>query len=128
VPPKRRASRHDAEQFFAGSDLGMAVFGVLDAFVQGLGGAELRVAPSQVGWARRRGFAFLWRPDQTVLGSRGAPLVLTIALPRRDDTQGWKEVAEVRQGLWNHHLEVHHVREVDAEVMALLSEAYDIAG
>lgn len=106
----------------------MAVFGILDAFVQGLGGAELRVAPSQVGWARGRGFAFLWRPDQTVLGPRGAPLVLTIALPRREQTQGWKEVAEVRPGLWNHHLEVRHAREVDAEVMALLSEAYDCAG
>ena len=94
--------------------------------VADLGGAELRVSTTQIGWARRRGFAFLWNP-QRWLGQRGAPLVLTLGLPERDPTPRWKEVVEIRPGLYTHHLEVRAVEDVDDEVLTWVDRAYAAA-
>lgn len=124
---KRWATRDDAEAFFADRPLGMDVFDQVHAQIQRCGGAELRVAPTQVGWARRHGFAFLWCPDRW-LGARGAPLVLTLGFPARDDSPRWKQAVEIRPGLWNHHLEVRSAEEIDDEVLAWVAAAYAAAG
>lgn len=120
------SSLQQGREFFAGDDLGLAVFDRVAAWIDVCGGAELRVANTQVGWARQRGFAFLWSP-QRWLGDRAAPLVLTIALRSQDTSGRWKEVVEIRPGLYNHHLEVHSVDEADAEVFAWVGRAYDEA-
>lgn len=124
---KRWAEYEQAEEFFAGDPLGQEVLALVHRRVGALGGAELRVARTQVGWARRRGFAFLWCPSRW-LGPLGAPLVLTLALPRRDAGSRWREVVEVRPGLWNLHLEVRDARQVDEDVLEILAEAYRAAG
>ncbi len=112
--------------FFAEDDLGREVYNLVAARIHECGGAELRVARTQVGWARRRGFAFLWSP-QRWLGDRAAPLVLSIGLLHRDTSPRWKEVVEIRPGLYNHHLEIHAVEDVDDEVLAWVGRAYDDA-
>ena len=127
VTSKRWAERGDAEAFFAGAPVGLAVFDTVAAEVAACGGAELRVAPTRVGWARRRGFAFLWSASMW-FGARGAPLVLTVTLPDRAESPRWKQVVEVRPGLWNHHLEVSDAAVVDAEVLAWVRAAYEAAG
>ena len=124
---KRWAERGDAEAFFAGAPLGLDVFDRVAAAIGTWGGAELRVAKTQVGWARRRGFAFLWSASRW-LDERGAPLVLTVALPSRVESPRWKQVVEVRPGLWNHHLEVRAAADVDDEVLGWIRGAYDAAG
>lgn len=124
---KRWAEPADAAAFFADSALGLAAYRWSQAHIDALGGAELRVATTQVGWARRRGFAFLWRPDQ-VLGERGAPLVVSLDLASQDPSPRWKQVVEVRPGRSIHHLEVRDERELDDEVAAWLERAYQLAG
>ena len=116
----------EGRQFFADDPLGLAVFEIVADRVADLGGAELRVSTTQIGWARRRGFAFLWNP-QRWLGQRGAPLVLTLGLPERDPTPRWKEVVEIRPGLYTHHLEVRAVEDVDDEVLTWVDRAYAAA-
>lgn len=88
-----------------------------------LGPTRLRLSASQVTWARRRGFAFLWLPGRW-LGSRAAPAVLSIAAARPIPSSRWKQVVEVRPGLWMHHLELAGAGDVDVEVAAWLDEAY----
>lgn len=117
------SARADGWAFFEGDPLGRAVFDLVADRIDECGGAELRVARTQVGWARRRGFAFLWNP-QRWLGERGAPLVLTVALASRDPSPRWKEVVEVRPGVFNHHLEIRSVGEVDDEVLGWVDQAY----
>ena len=87
----------------------------------------LRVARTQVGWARRRGFVFLWSPASW-LGARGAPLVLTVYLPLRLESPRFKEIVEVRAALWGHHLELREAGEVDDEVLGWVRQAYAAAG
>ncbi len=124
---KRHANRADADAFFAGDALGLAVLDRVAAEIAASGGAQLRVARTQVGWARRRGFVFLWSPASW-LGARGAPLVLTVYLPLRLESPRFKEIVEVRAALWGHHLELRETGEVDDEVLGWVRQAYDAAG
>jgi hypothetical protein len=89
--------------------------------------ARMSVARTQVGWARRRGFAFVWSP-QRWQGKSAAPVVLTLAFIEQDPSPRWKETTEIRPGLINHHLEIRTVDEVDAQVLAWLDRAWEQAG
>jgi hypothetical protein len=107
-----------------GVGLGMEVFERLSAHFGEA--AQVRVARTQVTFARRRGFAFLWSP-QRWQGGRAAPLVLTLALREPDHSQRWKEVYQVRPELWNHHLEIRAADEIDHEVLHWLNRAWEQA-
>jgi hypothetical protein len=87
----------------------------------------MRAARTQLTWVRRRGFAFVWSPQQWQ-GPSAAPVVLTVALPHRDGSARWKEVYEVRPGLFNHHLEIRDLGQVDEEVLAWIDQAWEHAG
>jgi hypothetical protein len=120
------SSRSEAETFFAESVLGLAAYRRMQAVLDDLGPCELRVARTQVGWARRRGFAFLWLPGRW-LRRPAAEVVLTISTDHAIDSPRWKEVAEVRPGLFSHHLELHSADDVDDEVAAWLADSYRAA-
>jgi hypothetical protein len=114
------------EEFFAGSALGLKVFGRVVAMTDLLGGATVAVSRSQVAFRRRRGFAYLWRPGQ-YLRRPGAEVVLSIALGREDASPRWKQVAHPAPHVWMHHLEIRSLDDLDDEVAAWLAEAIDLA-
>jgi hypothetical protein len=91
------------------------------------GPCTIRTSRSQIAFSRRRAFAWIWAPRQ-YLGPRAAPLVLSIALPRRIRSKRWKEVVETQPGRYMHHLEVRRARDVDATVQRWLAEAWADAG
>ena len=102
--------------FFDGHPAGRAVAASVRRAVEGLGPHEVRISRSQVAFRRRTGFAYLWRPGQYL--SRGAPAVLSLALPREVPSERWKEVVHPAAHVWMHHLELSTPEEVDAEVRA----------
>lgn len=114
-----------AAAFFGDDPLGLAAFAWIDSQVKACGGAELRVAATQVAWARRRGFATLWSPRRAA--GHGAPWALTLHLSHRLDSSRWKEVVEVRRGLWAHHLELHDQADLDDDVAGWVRAANDDA-
>ena len=116
-----------AETFFGGHPLGLAAYHRVRSAVDALGPAEVRVSRSQVAFRRRRGFAFLWLPGRW-LAHPAADVVLSLALPRRDDSARFKEVVHPSPRVWMHHLEVREVGELDDQVLGWLAEAYDAAG
>lgn len=113
--------RASARSLFAGHDDALAILERMLELVDALGPVELRVGRSQIAFRRRRGFAYLWRPAQ--YPAHGAPAVLSIALPRPDSSARWKEVAHPSTKVWMHHLELSGPGDLDAEVVAWLSEA-----
>ena len=117
---------HEAEAFFADSVLGLEVYRRVQAVLDDLGPCDLRVARTQVGWARRRGFAFLWMPGRW-LRHPAAEIVLTISTDHALDSPRWKEVVQVRPGLFSHHLELRATDDVDDEVATWLADAYRAA-
>ena len=117
------ADPDEVEEFLAGSDVAIGAFSRVHAVTSALGPARLRLSATQVTWARRRGFAFLWLPGRW-LGARGAAAVLSVAADRRIESDRWKQVVEVRPGLWMHHLELADAAAVDDEVAGWIADAY----
>jgi hypothetical protein len=112
--------------FFEGRPAALRFFEVVRAAVEMRGPVEVRVSRSQIAFARRRAFAWVWTPDRWLRG-KTAPLVLSVALSRKDDSVSWKQVVEPRPGRWMHHLEVCSATDVDEEVRARLQEAAEEA-
>ncbi len=107
------------EAFLAGSELGFAAYRWICERVPA---AKVNVTKSQVSFRARRAFAWLWRP-RMYLGARGAEVVLSIALPRRDPSPRWKKVVQPSPRTWMHHLELTHADELDMEIEQWLREA-----
>ncbi len=104
-----------------GQDPGLQVYEALSVHLGDR--ATLRVSRTQVSWVRRRGFVFLWCA-QRWQGPKAAPVVLTVALTSPDPSPRFKEVVEVRPRLWNHHLEIREVSEVDQQVLEWVDRAW----
>lgn len=115
------------DEFFAHDPTAMRLFAAVHRAVVVIGDCELRVSKSQIAFRRRIGFAWVWCPAQ-VLKRPAAPLVLTIALRRRDSSPRWKQVVEPRPGRFTHHIELYGEADVDGEVAAWLREAWDSSG
>jgi hypothetical protein len=111
------------DEFFAGHEAARRIFDVLQRTIATLGPAEICVTKSQVAFRRRRAFAWAWTPDRYLRGQH-APLVLTVALRRRDLSPRWKEIVEPAPGRFTHHLELYAEAEVDEQVRAWLYEAW----
>lgn len=115
------------DEFFAGFPESRALFDAVQAAVAAIGRAEVRVTKSQVAFRHTRAFAWAWMPDQ-YLGAGHAPLVLTLALRRRDPSPRWKEIVEPAPGRFTHHLELRSAADVDAQVRRWMEEAWEQAG
>jgi hypothetical protein len=116
-----------AGAFFAGRPVGLAVLARVRAVVDATGPHTVRTTRSQVAFRRARSFAWLWAPGR-YLARPGAEVVLTIALGRHDPSPRFKEVTHPSPRHWIHHLEARDAAEIDDEVAAWLSEAWERAG
>lgn len=114
------------EEVFSGSPRGLELFHAVEELLAGSPPAAVRATKSQVAFRARRGFAYLWWPGRYV--DSDVPAVLSIALPRRIDSDRFKEVVNPSRGVWMHHLELRTGDELDAEVLAWLREAQSAAG
>ncbi len=115
------------DDHFAGLETSRRLFDALAEAVARLGDVDVKVTKTQVAFRRRVNFAYAWVP-QKHLGRPAAPLVLTVALHRRDTSPRWKEVVEPAPGRFTHHLELHQPDELDEEVTGWLREAWEGAG
>jgi hypothetical protein len=115
------------EEFLGESDLGRAVFETVSGMVTSFGDVTIEATKSQIAFKRRRGFAYIWLPGM-YLARPQAELVVSIALDRAVGSPRFKEIAHPSAGIWQHHLEVRSIAEVDDEVRNWLRAAYDCAG
>ena len=115
------------EQLFSGHPLPLAVVDWVTSQVDALGGTTRRTSRSQVGFSRRRGFAYVWRPGQ-YLRAPDAEAVLTVVLDREDPSPRWKSVVHPSPLHWTHHLEVRSIDDLDDEVAGWVTEAWTAAG
>jgi hypothetical protein len=115
------------EEFLGDLALGHAVFETVNGFLSAAGDVAIRTTKSQIAFRRRRGFAYLWLPGR-YLERPQAEVVLSIALDRELRSPRFKEIAHPSPGIWQHHLEVRDIGDVDEEVRGWLRDAYDRAG
>jgi hypothetical protein len=128
------------DDFFCGRDEARRIFEALRDAIASIGPAESRVTKSQVAFrkvpadpeyarafpGRGIAFAWAWMPD-LYLGPGHAPLVLTVALRRRDPSPRWKQVVEPALGRFVHHLELTSADAIDDQVREWLAEAWQAA-
>lgn len=119
-----RAGHSEVSAFFKGRAAARRLFTAVRRVVLEAGPTTLRVSKSQISFGRKRSFAWAWTPDRWLRKEASAPLVLSIALRRRDRSKRWKEVVQPRPGWFMHHLELRDVTEIDDEVRAWLREAW----
>ena len=115
------------DEFFEGFETSRPVFEAVREAAEAAGPSTLGMTKSHIGLARRRQFAWTWVPGR-YLGPGRAPLVLSVALRRKDGWPRWKQVVEPSPGPFMHHLELHEPGEVDEGVRSRLSEAWESAG
>ena len=111
------------DELFAGQPESARLFAAVQEMIDTIGPVELRITKSQVAFRRRRAFAWAWMPGQYLHG-RGAPLVLTLALRRREGSPRWKEIVEPAPGRFTHHLELYVPSDIDNEVREWVQEAW----
>jgi hypothetical protein len=114
------------DELLAGSALGRSVFEAVHGILKSFGDVEVRTTKSQIAFRRRRGFAYVWLPGM-YLDRPQAEVVLSVALDRELASPRFKEVAHPARGVWQHHLEIGDVTDVDGEVRDWLRAAYDSA-
>ena len=115
------------DEFFAGHPLGRAAFDRVADVLSGTADHQVRVTKTQVAFARRRSFAWLWLPGRW-LTRPAADVVLSVALGRHDPSPRFKEVVHPAGAHWMHHLEITDLADLDEEVADWLREAADRAG
>ena len=111
------------DEFFKGMEASRPLYEALYAVVKSIGPVEVRVTKSQIAFRRRKAFAWTWVPGKYLRG-KVAPLVLTLALTRREDSPRWKQVVEPVHGRFTHHLEIYTTNNIDEEVRDWLREAW----
>jgi hypothetical protein len=115
------------DDYLRDSALGRSVFGSVDGILSVLPDVTVTTTKSQIAFKRRRGFAYLWLPGK-YLARPQAEVVLSIALDRQEPSARFKEVAHPSPRIWQHHLEVRDVDEIDDEVRGWLLAAHECAG
>ena len=119
--PRGVGGESTPEEVFSGSPRGLELFHAVEAMLAAPTPPAVRATKSQVAFRARRGFAYLWWPGRYLYSD--VPAVLSIAPPRRIGSARFKEVVNPSPGVWMHHLELHAVDELDAEVAGWLREA-----
>jgi hypothetical protein len=113
-------------RFFGERKLARKLFQRLERDLRKLGPWTRTVSKSQIAYRCAKPFAWAWVPDRWLKG-KTAPLVLSVALPKRDHSKRWKEVVRPRRGVWMHHLEICSAADLDGEVWRWLEQAYEHA-
>jgi hypothetical protein len=116
----------DAERFFDGHPDALEAYRTIRAMLDDTGPFEVRVTKSQVSFRHRKAFAWVWLPGRW-LRNPGAEVVLSIALGEPDPSPRFKQVVNPAPNVWMHHLEVHALADLDAEVAGWLGCAYERA-
>jgi hypothetical protein len=115
------------DEFLGDRMLARAVYERVHVMVRTFGDVEVGTSKSQIAFRRRRGFAFLWLPGM-YLAKPQAQVVLSIALDRKLTSPRFKEISHPARHVWQHHLEIHDIADVNDEVEGWLRAAYGAAG
>lgn len=115
------------DEFFEGFESSRPIFDAVSQMVSSVGSSSVRVSKSQIAFSRRRAFAWAWVPAR-YLPQSTVPLVLSVALDRRDESALWKQIVEPAPGRFMHHLELTQASDLDAQVLTWVTEAWKLSG
>ncbi|MFN8377816.1 MAG: DUF5655 domain-containing protein [Anaerolineae bacterium] len=121
-----QATDGSLDTLFAGRPACRELYDAVERFIQSLGPMDIRVTQTQVAFAVKRQFAWVWMPQ---LWTRGRPtdsIVVSFALKRRVEHPRIAQSVEPYPGRWMHHVMLEDPAELDDTLLGWLTEAYAV--
>lgn len=112
------------DTLFAGRPACRALYEAAERFITSLGPLEIRVTKTQVSFAVKRQFAWVWMPQLWTKGRPADSIVLSFTLERRVEHPRIVEAVEPYPGRWMHHVILEEESELDDTLHAWLADAY----
>ena len=114
----------EIEVFFAGKPEAKALFMAVERKIQVIGPAIIKVSKTQISFATRTQFAWVWMPLPTDRKRPLHSLVLSFGCGRRIVNDQIVEAIEPYPGRWTHHVIIAEAADLTSAVDAWIREAY----
>ena len=114
----------EIEAFFAGKPEAKALFMAVERKIQAIGPAIIKVSKTQISFATRTQFAWVWMPLPTDRKRPLHSLVLSFGCGRRIVNDQIVEAIEPYPGRWTHHVIIAEAVDLTSAVDAWIREAY----
>lgn len=114
----------EIEAFFAGKPEAKALFMAVERKIQAIGPAIIKVSKTQISFATRTQFAWVWMPLPTDRKRPLHSLVLSFGCGRRIVHDQIVEAIEPYPGRWTHHVIIAEAADLTSAVDAWIREAY----
>lgn len=114
----------EIEVFFAGKPEAKALFMAVERKIQAIGPAIIKVSKTQISFATRTQFAWVWMPLPTDRKRPLHSLVLSFGCGRRIVNDQIVEAIEPYPGRWTHHVIIAEAADLTSAVDAWIREAY----
>lgn len=115
---------HTLKSFMAGKPQALALAGALREYLESLGPVREQMMKTQISFAVRRKFAWIWMPAMWVKNRPPDCVALTFVLDRRIDDALITQAVEPRPGIWTHHIVLTGTADFDSRCKQWLRQAY----
>lgn len=104
---------------------------LFDTFVRKLtsvyDGLIIRVQKSQISFANKHSFAFVWLPTSKIKGRPDVYIIISFGLDHQLLDPRIEEAAEAYPNRWTHHVIIENESEIDEQLMGWIKQAHDFA-
>jgi len=114
----------EVEAFFSGNPVTKALFMAVERKIRAIGPAIITVGKTQISFATRTQFAWVWMPQPTGRKRPMHSLVLSFGCGRKIEHEQIVEAIEPYPGRWTHHVIIAEAADLTADVDDWLREAY----
>lgn len=114
----------EVEAFFSGNPVTKALFMAVERKIRAIGPAIITVGKTQISFATRTQFAWVWMPQPTDRKRPMHSLVLSFGCGRKIEHEQIVEAIEPYPGRWTHHVIIAEAADLTADVDDWLREAY----
>lgn len=121
----KEPGNHTVEGFFEGRPEAFRCFEAIRKEIEAIGPVKLEVMKTQVSFASKRKFAWVWLPQMWIRKRPQTSITLTFCLDREVRHPKIVEAVEPGPGKWTHHVLIDGIEDLDDEVRLWLKEAYD---
>jgi len=114
----------EKEAFFSGKPEARELFMAIERKIRAIGPAIITVSKTQISFATRTQFAWVWLPQPTDRKRPLNSLVLSFGCGRRIDHEQIVEAVEPYPGRWTHHVIIAEEADLIQALDTWLREAY----
>lgn len=112
------------QNLFQDQERSMALFDLVRVFVESLGHVTMKVSKTQVSFATKRQFVWVWLPQAWIKKRQRNTITISFSLGRRVQHKRIEEAVEPYPGRWMHHVLINGEEDLDENVWQWLKEAH----